>query len=79
MANIKRLAYKLQTALAKKGEYYKINQVQNYSPLADRMITKYVLIKTKRIGDRNKNETVLETYQIADIVKYLAKVHGGEA
>lgn len=78
MANIKRLAYKLQTALAKRGEYYKINQVQNYSPLTDRMITKYILIKTERIGNRNKNKAVLETYQIADVVKCLAKIYGGE-
>lgn len=42
------------------------------------MVTKYVLIKTERIGNKNKNTTILETYQLVDIVKCLADLYGGD-
>lgn len=75
--NVKRIAYKLQTALCQKGIYVKINQVQSYSNRAERMVTKYLLIKQEEVNGRNKNVTILETYQIADVVKKLSEMYGG--
>lgn len=79
MASLKSIAYKLQTALCKKGIYIKINQYQTYSHKAERMVTKYVLqeIKTASNGDK-KNVTILETHQIADVIKKLAELYGGD-
>ena len=74
--NIKQLAYKLQTALCQKGRYIKINQQQLYSERLERMVTKYVL-QEKRITENGaKNQTLFETFQIADVVKFLAKELG---
>lgn len=76
--NLKILAYKLQTALCQKGRYIRINHFQSYSEKAKRMVTKYVLTekRTLETGER-KNVTILETYQMADIVKTLAELYGG--
>ena len=77
--NIKRLAYKLQTALTYKGRYIKINQYQNYSPRAERMVTKYVVVERKEDDSgKLKNFTILETYQMAEVVKLFAKLLGEE-
>ena len=74
--NIKQLAYKLQTALCQKGRYIKINQQQLYSERLERMVTKYVL-QEKRITENGaKNQTLFETFQIEDVVKFLAKELG---
>lgn len=74
--NLKRLAYKLQTALCRAGRHIKINQYQSYSENAERMVTKYVLqenqINTK---GKSKSVTLMETYQIADVVKFLAEMY----
>lgn len=76
--NLRRLAHKLQTALCLKGQHIKINQVQAYSQKAKRMVTKYVVIRTEEMTDgRRKNTTLLETYQLADVVKSLAELYGG--
>lgn len=77
MANLRRTAAKLQTALCQKGVYIKINQVQVYSEKRERMVTKYMLIQTEKIAGRNKNTTILETYLIAEVVKCLAEMYGG--
>lgn len=75
--NIKRLAYKLQTALCQKGRYIRINQYQSYSEKAERMVTKYVLTEKRTLENgKRKNVTILETYQMADIVKTLAELYG---
>lgn len=78
--NIKRLAYKLQTALCQKGRYIKINQYQSYSQKAERMVTKYVLTEKQTIEKcgikKEKNVTILETYSMADVVKELARIYG---
>lgn len=76
--NIKKIAYKLQMALCQKGKIIKINQHQNYSQKAERMVTKYVLqeIITTSKGKR-KSVTIFESYQMADIVKFLAELYGG--
>lgn len=77
MANLRGIAAKLQTALCRKGIYVKINQIQTYSEKSERMVTKYMLIKTEKIAGRNKNTTILETYQLAEVVKCLAGIYGG--
>lgn len=81
MANkLKRMAYKLQTALLKKGVYVRINQYQSYSEKSDRMVTKYVLSKKEKTENgKGKNVTILETYQIVDVVKKLAELYGDSA
>lgn len=72
--NIKRLMYKLQTALCMRGIKIKINQRQSWSEKNERMVTKYVI--QKEIFDkklqRSRYVTDLESYQAADVVKYLA-------
>ena len=76
--NLKRLAYKLQTALCQKGRYIRINQFQSYSEKVERMVTKYVLTEKRTLENgKRKNVTILETYQMADIVKTLAEMYGG--
>ena len=76
--NLRRLANKLQTALCQKGRHIRINQYQSYSERAERMVTKFVLTE-KRMTDTGamKNVTILETYQMADVVKTLAELYGG--
>lgn len=75
--NLKRLAYKLQTALCQKGRYIRINQFQSYSEKAERMVAKYVLTEKRTLNTgKQKNVTILETYQMADIVKTLAELYG---
>lgn len=64
----------MQTALCLRGRRIKINQFQHYSEELGRMVTKYVLVE-ERIGA--KNVTILETYQMADVVKTLAALYGG--
>ena len=73
--NIKRLAYKLQTALTQKGRFIKINQYQNYSPKAERMVTKYVVVEKKTDSKgKIKDFVIKETYQMAEVVKMLAEL-----
>ena len=71
MASLRALAHKLQTALLYNGTKIKINQMQAYSEKRDRMVTKYVVYEY-RPDEKPKNVTLLETYQIADVVKLLA-------
>lgn len=72
--NMKRLMYKLQTALCMRGTKIKINQRQTWSEKHERMVTKYVIPKETfdKKQQRMKYETVLQSYQAADVVKYLA-------
>ena len=73
--NMKRLAYKLQTALTQKGRFVKINQYQNYSPRAERMVTKYVVVEKKKDSKgKLKDLVILESYQMANVVKKLAEL-----
>ena len=75
--NLRRIASKLQTALCMKGKQIKIDQYQSYSERAGRMVTKFVL-KEKRITPTGKQKdfVILETYQLADVVKELARMYG---
>ena len=75
MANLRGIAARLQTALCKKGIFVKINQVQAYSEKSERMVTKYMLIRTEKVNGRNKNTTILETYRLAEAVKLLADMY----
>lgn len=79
MPSLRQLSNKLQTALCQKGRHIKINQFQSYSEKAGRMVTKIVLQETKQ-NDAGKVETVthLETYQLAEVVKKLAAIYGGD-
>lgn len=78
MASLRQLARKLQTALCKKGRYIKLNQYQSYSEKQERMVTKYVLQETRDLPNgKKKNVTILETYQLADVVQKLAAIYGG--
>ena len=75
--NLKRLMYKLQTALLCKGIKVKINQFQSYSEESKRMITKYVLTVPKQEGDKVKNEKLLESYRLSEVVQKLAELLRG--
>lgn len=76
--NLKRLVYKLQTALLRQGVKVKINQYQSYSGQSKRMITKYVLIVPKQHGDKVKNEKLLESYRLSEVVQKLAELLRGD-
>ena len=75
--NLKRLMYKLQTALLCKGVKVKINQFQSYSEDSKRMITKYVLTVPKQEGDKIRNEKLLESYRLSEVVQKLAELLRG--
>ena len=75
--NLKVLMYKLQTALLCKGIKVKINQFQSYSEQGKRMITKYVLTVPKQHGDKIKNEKLLESYRLSEVVQKLAELLRG--
>lgn len=78
MANLRRVIVKLQTALFRKGIYIKVNQVQTYSEKCERMVTKYMLIQTEKVMGHNKNTTILETSQLAEVAKCLATLYQNE-
>lgn len=77
--NLKVLMYKLQTALLCKGIKVKINQFQSYSEQSKRMITKYVLTVPKQEGDKVKNEKLLESYRLSEVVQKLAELLRSES
>lgn len=72
--NLHATARKLQTALALKGRYIKINQLQSYSERAERMVTKFVLFEKRNVEGKEKNVTICSTYSMADVVKTLAAI-----
>ena len=79
MASLRQTAHKLQMALCKSGRYIKINQYQAFSPKTERMVTKYVLQEVKATEEgKRKSFTILESYQLADIVKKMASIYGGD-
>ena len=75
--NLKRLMYKLQTALLCKGVRVKINQFQSYSEESKRMITKYVLTTPQQQGEKVKDEKLLESYRLSEVVQKLAELLRG--
>nr|DAE35653.1 MAG TPA: hypothetical protein [Caudoviricetes sp.] len=76
--NLKRLAYKLQTALLQQGMKVKINQFQSYSEQNKRMITKYVLTTPQQQGEKVKDEKLLESYRLSEVVQKLAELLRGD-
>ena len=75
--NLRRIANKLQLALCQKGKYIKINQYQSYSQKAERMVTKFVLVEKRETPTgKMKDFPILETYQMAEVVKELARMYG---
>ena len=79
MASLRQVAHKLQLALCQKGIYIKINQFQVYSEKTKRLVTKYVLQQNAIAQNgKMKNVTLLETYQLAEVVKTLAAIYGGD-
>ena len=77
--NLKRLTYKLQTALLCKGIKVKINQYQSYSEQNKRMITKYVLTVPQQHGEKVEDEKLLESYRLSEVVQKLAELLRGES
>lgn len=77
--NLKGLMYKLQTALLCKGIKVKINQYQSYSEQNKRMITKYVLTVPQQQGEKVKDEKLLESYRLSEVVQKLAELLRGES
>ena len=79
MAKLKSIANKLQKALTLNGRYITINQNQFYSEKLEKMCTKYVLKEKVEIDDKMQNVTLLETFRMVDVVKFLADLlNGGE-
>lgn len=76
--NMRNTMYKLQTALCLRGDKVKINQFQCYSEQSGRMITKYVLVIPKQHGDKIKNEKLLESYRLSEVVQKLAELLRGD-
>ena len=72
--NVRRMMNKLVLAINLRGRRVKINQVQKYSERCGRMVTKYMVYEY-RPDEKPKNVTLLETYQIADVVKLLAGIY----
>lgn len=82
--NLKALASKLQKALLMKGRKIKINQIQVYFEEEAKMATKYIVIENKEVFDEKtrkykiKDVVIDETYSMADVVKLLAILYGGD-
>lgn len=61
------------------GRYIKVNQYQSYSERRGSMITKYVVSERRRAENgKEKDFAIMESYQIADVVKKLASMYSGE-
>ncbi|MBO7669725.1 MAG: hypothetical protein J6S60_03960 [Oscillospiraceae bacterium] len=70
MASLRALTSKLQLALAMRGRRIGISTHRVWSDRAGRMVTKYML--------REDGHTLLETWQLVDVVTYLAgQLDGG--
>lgn len=81
--NLRRMMFKLQTALCQKGRIVKIDQCQIYSERLERMVTKYVLKEKQYIKRKNgktalHDVTLLESFQAAEVIKALADMLGGD-
>ena len=77
--NMRKLMYKLQTALCLRGDKVKINQFQTWSEQGQRMVTKYVLTATRKVGETEKTVTLLQTYKASEVVQKLAELYGGDS
>lgn len=75
--NFDRIAGKLQRALLRKGRMIKINRVQMYSDRRNAMLTRYSVIEAKVMDGKIKNVTLLETFQMREVVMLLRDMYGG--
>ena len=77
--NLRPLIKKLQTALyIKHQRRININYYQMYSEKAQRTVTKYVLSENTPDDDGNNNyKTLLATWSLPDVVKFLAEQLNG--
>lgn len=79
--NLRPLARKLQQAIAiKRNRRISINQYQTYSQKAKRTVTKYVLSEYQTDDNgKGKYRTLLESWSLPEVVKFLAAILEGGA
>ena len=78
--NLFALARKLQRALILQGRPIKINQTQVWIEDTKRMATKYTVKEQKTVKGKMKDEVLMDSYKLAEVVKYLADLlSGGES
>lgn len=82
MANYKRTAKKLQTALTLSGRVIRMNTRQFYSEEQKRMIDSYSLVEKKPYKKKDgttgmKDEEIFRSCSMIDIVKFLSKLYKG--
>lgn len=74
------LARKLQRALILQGRPIKINQTQVWIEDTKRMATKYIVKEQKTVDGKPKDEILMDSYKLAEVVKFLAVLlSGGES
>lgn len=78
--NLFALARKLQRALILQGRPVKINQTQVWIEETKRMATKYTVKEQKIVKGKKKDEILMDSYKLAEVVKFLADLlSGGES
>lgn len=78
--NLFALARKLQRALILQGRPVKINQTQVWIEESKRMATKYTVKEQKTVKGKKKDEILMDSYKLAEVVKFLADMlSGGES
>ena len=78
--NLFALARKLQRALILQGRPIKINQTQVWIEESKRMATKYTVKEQKTVNGKKKDEILMDSYKLAEVVKFLADMlSGGES
>ena len=78
--NLFALARKLQRALILQGRPVKINQTQVWIEESKQMATKYTVKEQKTVKGKKKDEILMDSYKLAEVVKFLADLlSGGES
>lgn len=78
--NLFALARKLQQALILQGRTVKINQTQVWIEETKQMATKYTVKEQKTVKGKKKDEVLIDSYKLAEVVKFLADMlSGGES
>lgn len=78
--NLFALARKLQRALILQGRPIKINQTQVWIEDTKRMATKYTVKEQMTVKGKKKDEILMDSCKLAEVVKYLADLlSGGES
>ena len=77
--NLRTLARKLQQAIAiQHGRRISINTFQSYSVKAGRSVTKYILSEYVADDAKGRYRTLFSSWQLPEIVKFLAAILNGE-